>query len=455
MEREPAIRADFLDRVASFLTLPGYVSKARLPQTTVIEQSTSIKLKDKTMKTPRMKSIVWPNWWRGFLVISVVLACLALPQVEAVCQEGCNGNGNTFLGDDAFLNRTGHSDTAIGNAALRFEIVSVSNTATGTHALYNNTGPNSASGNTANGADALYNNTTGRFNTAIGASALYTNTTGTRNTANGYQALYSNLSGRGNTAIGFQALYQNTGSNNVGLGFNAGSKLTAGGGNVCIGYNVLGVAGESNTTRISNVYYSVASARPVYINSDNKIGTLVSSRRFKEGIKPMDKASEAILAFQPVTFRYKKEIEPNGATMFGLIAEDVENVDPDLVTRNEKGEPETVRYEAVNAMLLNEFLKEHGKLAEQDRRLEKRDRIIAQRETEIHALESQLQKVSAELAAANPSRGGLESIKSAARVVTDQQTTLAKQTIISHQTTDLESSAGAGSSTSSKSVSSE
>ena len=129
--------------------------------------------------------------------------------------------------------------------------------------------------------------------------------------------------------------------------------------------SVHGVAGESNTTRIKNVYSSVASDRAVYVTADNKIGTLISSRRFKEEIKPMDKASEAILALKPVTFRYKKEIESNGAIMFGLIAEEVEKVDPDLVTRNEKGEAETVRYEAVNAMLLNEFLKEHRKVTEQ------------------------------------------------------------------------------------------
>ena len=149
------------------------------------------------------------------------------------------------------------------------------------------------------------------------------------------------------------------------MGFNAGNSLTAGSGNVCIGSGVLGVAGESNTTRIRNVYASAASGRAVYVNSDNKIGTLVSSRRFKDQIKPMDTASEAILALKPVSFRYKKEIEPNGSIMFGLIAEDVEKVDPDLVTRDDKGEAETVRYEAVNTMLFNEFLNEHRTVQEQ------------------------------------------------------------------------------------------
>ena len=122
----------------------------------------------------------------------------------------------------------------------------------------------------------------------------------------------------------------------------------------------------------------------------------------------MDEASEAILALKPVSFRYKKEIEPNGAIMFGLIAEDVEKVDPDLVTRNDKGEPETVRYDAVNAMLLNEFLKEHRTVEEQGRRIEERGRAMVQHEAEIRALASQLQKVNDEV----------ESLKSAPRVVT-------------------------------------
>jgi len=336
---------------------------------------------------------------RGFLFITLGLACFALsPQAQAVCQEGCNGIGDTFLGEDALLNRTGHFDTAIGANALRFETFAQSNVANGAYALYNNTGSAFDSNyNTANGTDALYSNTIGSQNTATGASALFSNTTGNRNVANGYSALFSNSGGNGNTAIGFQALYQNTGSNNVALGFNAGSNLTNGSGNVCIGYNVVGVAGESNTTRISNIYYSVASTRAVYVNSDNKIGTLVSSRRFKEEIKPMDKASEAILALKPVTFHYKKAIEPNGAIMLGLIAEDVEEVDSDLVTRDDKGQTETVRYEAVNAMLLNEFLKEHRNVEQQDRNIEKRDCTIARQETEIRALASQLQKASDEL----------------------------------------------------------
>jgi len=183
------------------------------------------------------------------------------------------------------------------------------------------------------------------------------------------------------------------GSDNVGLGFNAGSSLTTGSGNVCIGNGVLGVVGESNTTRIGNIYPSVASGRAVYVNSDNKMGTLVSSRRFKDQIQPMDKASESILALKPVTFHYKKEVEPNGSIMFGLIAEEVEQVDRELVTRNEKGEPETVRYEAVNAMLLNEFLKEHRTVQEQQKEIDvlraelKEQRVLIQKVSDKVELE--------------------------------------------------------------------
>jgi trimeric autotransporter adhesin len=355
------------------------------------------------------------------------------------------GGNNTANGGQAlYKNTTGGNNTATGVSALYSNTTGTKNTATGVNALYSNTigGNNTATGfdalarnttglydtangayallsnttgeyNTANGAYALYSNTTGGFNTANGFSALQSNTVGSSNTANGYAALVNNTTGTENTGEGFHALLHNTGSNNIGLGSNAGSSLTTGSGNVCIGAGILGVAGESNTTRIRNVYASVASGRAVYVNSDNKIGTLASSRRFKEEIKPMDKASEAILALKPVTFRYKKEIEPNGAIMFGLIAEEVEKVDPDLVTRDAKGEAETVRYEAVNAMLLNEFLKEHRTVEEQGRKAQEQEATIAQLKKDFRAtvaqliarLEeqaSQIQKVSAQIEVTKP-----------------------------------------------------
>ena len=229
------------------------------------------------------------------------------------------------------------------------------------------------------------------------------------NTANGEAALYYNSTGNNNTANGYYALRFNTGNGNVGIGVNAGSSLTTGSGNVCIGNGVLGVAGESNTTRIRNVYSSIASGRAVYVNSDNKIGTLASSRRYKEDIKPMEKASDILLALKPVTFRYKKQIDPARALSFGLIAEEVADVDPDLVTLDREGKPETVRYEAINAMLLNEFLKEHNTVQELKSTVKKQNVIIAQQQKGMEVLAvqlkeqaAQIQKVSAEVEASRP-----------------------------------------------------
>jgi Chaperone of endosialidase len=159
----------------------------------------------------------------------------------------------------------------------------------------------------------------------------------------GVNALLSNAGGNYNTALGVDALYRSTGSSNVALGQNAGSLLTTGSGNICIGQGGAGVAGESNTTRIRNIYTSVASGRAVFVNADNKIGTLSSSRRFKEEIKPMEKASATLYGLKPVTFHYKKEVDPGQALSFGLIAEDVAKVDPDLVTRDEKATKESMR----------------------------------------------------------------------------------------------------------------
>jgi len=325
--------------------------------------------------------------------------------------DGGYPNNNTAEGDSALFHLTnGFDNTAIGFEALFINTEGDFNTAVGADALAGNRGSfNTAIGyqallfnsfgnyNTANGVYALRSNITGFQNLANGFNALYSNSTGYRNTANGCQALYFNTTGSRNTAEGFQALFNNTGSDNIGLGFNAGSNLTTGSGNVCIGNGVLGVAGESNATRIKNVHSSVASGRAVYVNSDNKMGTLVSSRRFKDQIQPMDKASEAILALKPVSFHYKKEIEPNGSVMFGLIAEEVERVDPDLVTRNDKGEPEAVRYEAVNAMLLNEFLKANHKIQELEANNARQQRNFAQQQKQIEALTARLQKVSAQL----------------------------------------------------------
>src|SRR6266568_1665776 len=249
--------------------------------------------------------------------------------------------------------------------------------------------------NTAEGEDALFSLTTGQDNTAIGFNALFNNTKGGSNTAVGKQALFLNTSGDNNTAEGFNALLNNTGNNNIAIGSNAGSSLSTGDNNIDIG-NV-GVAGESNKIRIGtkgtqkNTFIAgisgvtVAGGVGVIIDNSGHLGTVVSSERFKDGIKPMDKASEAILALQPVTFRYKQELDPDGIPQFGLVAEQVEKVNPALVARDDQGKVYTVRYEAVNAMLLNEFLKEH-------RRVEELKASAAEQQKEIKKLASQLKE---------------------------------------------------------------
>jgi hypothetical protein len=227
------------------------------------------------------------------------------------------------------------------------------------------------------GANALAFNTTASFNTATGGSALFSNT-GAENTANGYQALTGNTIGVRNTANGAYALSNNTtGNNNIALGFGAGAGLTTGSGNVCIGFGLVGVAGESNTTRISNIWGQSGGTQAVYVDSAGRLGANTSSRRFKEEIRPMDKASEAIYSLKPVSFRYKKEIEPTRPLSFGLIAEDVDQINTDLVLRGKDCKVSTVRYEAVNAMLLNEFLKDHKKLEAQQRKVQEQEATIA------------------------------------------------------------------------------
>jgi trimeric autotransporter adhesin len=321
-----------------------------------------------------------------------------------------SGQDNTGTGFNVLYNNDGDQNTASGSQALYLNTDGSDNTAIGFKALYSD----NADENTAIGSQALFSNTTGSNNTAIGFQALFTNTMGNANTASGFAALFSNTMGDSNNATGYTALTSNTtgiqnnafgysalllnvtGDNNTAMGDTAGAMIT-GSGNVCIGEGVQGLAAVDNTTWIRNVYDSVASDRAVYVNSDNKIGTLASSRRYKEEIKPMDKTSEALLRLKPVTFRYKQELDHHQVPMFGLIAEDVENVNPDLVTRNKKGQVETVRYDAVNAMLLNEFLKEHRTVQELKSVVANQQAAAAEQQKQIEALTAGLQKVSAQL----------------------------------------------------------
>ena len=272
-----------------------------------------------------------------------------------------NGTSNTANGHAALkANTNGDRNTANGALALFTNVTGSENTATGYTALFFNRG----SWNTANGIGALHSNATGNNNTANGQRALYDNLNGSRNTANGSGALGNNTMGNNNTADGFQTLGNNTtGSFNIALGNNAGSGVSTADDVICIG--TVG-ADVSHSCYIGNIFnQSSPSGLAVFVNSDGKLGTIMSSRRFKEDIKPMDKASEAILALQPVTFRYKKDFDPTGTAQFGLVAEDVAKVNPDLVVRDKEGKPYSVRYDQVNAMLLNEFLKERKKVENQ------------------------------------------------------------------------------------------
>ena len=410
--------------------------------------------------TPRRK-----NLQRGLFLIPLVLALAALALVPAAralrpppdggypnetTAEGdgvlfslTTGEGNTALGSNALHdNTTGNNNTATGCNALRFHITGdhntatgraalvfnadgegntatgraamgngttgSENTATGWQALFNNTGD----ANTATAAFALWSNTTGFGNAANGHLALYSNTTGDSNTANGRNALINNTTGSGNTANGVDALYSNTtGNNNVALGNSAGGFLTTGDNNIVI-FND-GVAGESNHIRIGSVGThtgtfiagisgAAVAGAAVKVNANGQLGVAPSSERFKTEIKPMDNASEAILALKPVTFRYRKELDAKGSPQFGLVAEQVAKVNPALVDRDGKGEIYTVRYEAVNAMLLNEFLKEHRTVQELEATAIDQQKAIKALTASLREQASQIQKVSAQLEVNKP-----------------------------------------------------
>jgi Chaperone of endosialidase len=321
--------------------------------------------------------------------------------------ENTSGTGNAALGLSAlYYNTTGAANTATGVDALGNNRSGNNNVATGHFALFTNT---TGYNNTATGFQALYSNIgdTAFNNTATGSSALHSNTSGNTNTADGAAALFNNKTGNTNTAEGAFALSNNTsGSSNIALGYSAGANLTTGSNNIDIGNK--GVLGESakirigtkgthNGTFIAGISGVAVSGAQVVVNSSGKLGVAGSSARFKEQIKPMDKTSEAVLALTPVTFRYKEEIDENATPQFGLIAEEVEKVNPDLVIHDEEGKPYTVRYDAVNAMLLNEFLKEHRKVQEQDSRLEKQEVFIGRQQKQIQALTAGLQKVTAKV----------------------------------------------------------
>jgi hypothetical protein len=381
--------------------------------------------------------------------IPLFLTLLAFLWVAAVASnaravnpppDGGYPGGNTAEGQNALLSlTTGSFNTAVGWFSLRSDIDGGFNTAVGAGTLVLNSGPE----NTAVGTAALLLNSTGGSNTAFGTFALANNDSdgahfGNANTAVGAGALFSNIDGASNNAVGFNALSSNSdGAFNSVMGSNVMADNVSGSGNVAIGdlagagvegdFNIYigAFAGpgpspapvpESETIRIGDVFNVACfiggisgvavTGDPVVVDANGQLGVAASSRRFKKEIEPMAQTSEAILALKPVTFHYKKEIDPPGRSQFGLVAEDVEKVNPDLVVRDKEGKPYSVRYDQVNAMLLNEFLKQHRKVenleatvAQQQKSFQSK---LAEQEKRIEALTSGLERVSARLEVSEP-----------------------------------------------------
>jgi Chaperone of endosialidase len=406
------------------------------------------------MKTTDIKLIGQSPLRLGFLLIALALACFCLlPGARATdlggvlpgsnnadglgvltslttggLNTGCGwlsltsdqaGSWNTAYGAATLYHNTGGQDnTALGAGALFHNTDGMDNTANGLFALFNNL---RGRFNTAIGVEALSNNFDGDENTAIGVNALTSSTYGFRNTATGADALYSNLDGSYNTADGYRALYNHVGAlggyntaigagalyndtsggGNVAVGLNAGFGVTTANNVICIGTGIQG-ANVSDSCFIGNIFgvqVGLPDALPVVVDTLGQLGTAASSQRLKRDIKPMDKASKAILSLKPVTFHYKNTTK--NTLQFGLVAEDVAKVNPDLVMRDKNGEIYTVRYDAVNAMLLNEFLKEHRKVQELETTVAQQQQSfqsrLAEQERQIEALASGLQRVSAQL----------------------------------------------------------
>jgi hypothetical protein len=282
-------------------------------------------------------------------------------------QFNTTGGGNTASGVNALLsNTTGGANTAIGGSALLDNSTGSFNTASGAAALASNT---TGSFNTASGAAALPSNTTGNFNTASGVNALLSNTTGNDDTASGVFALNQNITGFGNTAVGRNALLNSTGNKNIGIGFQAGVSLITGNNNIYIGnqgagdeFQTIRIGTAQEQTFIAGIGNATVSDAAVMIDTaTGQLGIATSSARYKQDIAPMGTRSEKVLDLRPVTFAYKDDT--HGATHYGLIAEEVASVYPDLVTRTASGEVQTVKYQELIPMLLNELQREHHEVA--------------------------------------------------------------------------------------------
>jgi hypothetical protein len=353
----------------------------------------------------------------SFRLLNVALFMLAALAASSTASAACVDT-NTCFGTHALPASSGGYNAAFGLAALNSNSTGHRNTASGAYALFSNSTGfyNTASGyktlyanttgnyNTASGYKALYANTTGKFNTAHGTYALYVNTTGSDNTASGRNALRANTTGINNTAYGSAALANvTTGFRNIAVGWGAGDAVTTGSDNIIIGSQIPGGAAQNGVIRIgSNAFQQRAfiagirgkqtgatGAVTVLIDANGQLGTFNSSRRFKEDIQPMGSVSERLFALRPVTFRYKQAYaDGSKPVQFGLVAEEVAEVFPELVVYGKDGEPETVSYHLLATLLLNELQKEHRELQEEHR-------LLAAQATRITALEQQTSALAA------------------------------------------------------------
>jgi hypothetical protein len=307
------------------------------------------------------------------LQISVPAAALTVLGFPVHAQLPCPSAGAIGSGDQSFGGNVGSNELAdacgtvgVGYYSLQNDTASL-NSAMGTNAMFNTT---SGANNSSFGADSMYSNTTGANNTAVGYQALFFNTTGKGNAAQGVNALYGNTTGIRNLGIGSNALYTNTtGSYNIGLGFDAGYNVTTGSNNIEIGAEgaasdnntiQIGVQGTQTNTKIAGIYGTPVSGSAVYITASGQLGVQASSERYKTDIEPMAADTENLGKLRPVTFRYKTD--PKAARQYGLIAEEVEKVYPELVIRDDKGQVQGVHYEELAPMLLGVVQRQQSEL---------------------------------------------------------------------------------------------
>jgi hypothetical protein len=318
-----------------------------------------------------------------------------------------SGSYNTATGfSSLFKNTTGNNSTAFGFQSLYSNTTGIDNAASGYQSLYKNT---TGTFNTASGSGALYGNTTADYSTASGYQALY-NSNGGSNTATGYQALFANTSGGNNTATGLHSLASNTtGSSNVAVGWHAGYNLTTGSNNIDIsnvgvaaegGVIRIGTTGTQTKTYLAGIYGTSVSGSAVMVSSSGQLGVVVSSERFKTDIVPMGSDTAKLQALRPVMFHLKTD--PHGEIHYGLIAEEVAKVYPELVVRDETGRIDGVHYDELAPMLLNEMQEQQKLQAAQSAMIAAQDQRAAAQDAKIAQLQEQLSGIQAALVKLQP-----------------------------------------------------